>query len=102
MGARSGGGGGAGLGGGRGSAPTTAQVKAAHQQYQKAKASYDKAAKALNDFASGITPGGGSPKGDYQKISQKFLKASNKLDKAHDKWTKLKQAKKIADYKAAS
>ena len=100
MGARSGGGG---TGYGRsGGAPTAGQVKAAHQQYQKAKASYDKAAKALNDYAAGITPGGGSPKGDYQKISQKFLKASNKLDKAHDKWTKLKQAKKIVDYKAAS
>ena len=101
MGARSGGGG-TGFGGGRGSAPTTAQVKAAHQQYQKAKAAYDKAAQALNAYAGSLTPNGPKPKGDYQTISNKFLKASNKLDKAHDKWTKLKQAKKFADIKAAS
>ena len=47
-----------------------------------------------------MRPGG--PKVDIQKVQAKFHKASNRLDKAHSKWSKLKTAKKIADYKAAN
>ena len=86
---------------GSGATPTASQLKAAHASYKSAQASYNKAAKALNDYVSGMTPNGPKPKGDYQSLSNKFLKASNKLDAAHDKWAKMKQIKKIADYKAA-
>ena len=98
MGARGGGGGRAG-GGGAG-APTAGQIKAAHEQYKKAKAGYDAAAQALNNAVKDMRPGG--PKVDIQKVQAKFHKASNRLDKAHSKWSKLKTAKKIADYKAAN
>ena len=98
MGARSGGASGL----GRGAVPTEAQVKAAHESYKKAKAAYDKAAQALNNYAAGISPTGPKPEGNYEQISSKFLKASDKFDKAHDKWSKMKQAKKIADYNAST
>ena len=95
MGARGGGGGRGGRGGGGAGAPTAGQVNAARVQYQKAKAAYDTAAKSLNDAVSQMRPGG--PKVNYQKVQNNFTKASNRLDKAHAKWTQLKQAKKIAD-----
>lgn len=95
MGARGGGGGRGGRGGGGAGAPTEGQVKAARVQYQKAKAAYDTASKALNNAVSQMRPGG--PKIDYQKVQNNFTKASNRLDKAHAKWSNLKQAKKIAD-----
>lgn len=95
MGARGGGGGRGGRGGGGAGAPTEGQVKAARVQYQKAKAAYDTASKALNNAVSQMRPGG--PKVDYQKVQNNFIKASNRLDKAHAKWSQLKQAKKIAD-----
>ena len=99
MGARSGGAGGYRMG--SGATPTASQLKAAHASYKSAQASYNKAAKALNDYVSGMTPNGPKPKGDYQSLSNKFLKASNKLDAAHDKWSKMKQIKKFNDIKAA-
>ena len=86
---------------GSGATPTASQLKAAHASYKSAQASYNKAAKALNDYVSGMTPNGPKPKGDYQSLSNKFLKASNKLDAAHDKWSKMKQIKKFNDIKAA-
>ena len=98
MGARSGGAGGYRMG--SGATPTASQLKAAHASYKSAKAQYDKAAQALNAYASSMVPGQ-KPKGNYQQISAKFHKAANKMDKAHDKWAKMKQIKKIADYKAA-
>ena len=99
MGNRAGGGARGGAGGGA-RAPTAGQIKAAHEQYKKAKAGYDAAAQALNNAVKDMRPGG--PKVDIQKVQAKFHKASNRLDKAHSKWSKLKTAKKIADYKAAN
>ena len=91
MGGRAGGG----ARGGGGGTVTAAQVKAAHQQYKAAKAGYDAAAKALNDAVAQMVPGG--PKIDYQKVQNKFHKASDRLDKAHSKWSKLKQQKHFQD-----
>ena len=99
MGARAGSGGGYRMG--SGATPTAAQLKAAHASYKSAKAQYDKAAQALNAYASSLTPNGPKPKGNYQQISAKFHKAADKMDKAHYKWSKMKQIKKINDIKAA-
>ena len=100
MGARSGGAGGYRMG--SGATPTASQLKAAKASYTSAKESYNKAAKALNDYVAGVTPNGPKPKGNYQSLSNKFLKASNKLDAAHSKWSKMKQIKKFNDIKASS
>ena len=99
MGARSGGAGGYRMG--SGATPTASQLKAAKASYTSAKESYNKAAQALEKYVSGMTPGGPKPKGNYQTLSNKFLKASNKLDAAHSKWSKMKQIKKFNDIKAA-
>ena len=77
------------------------KIKAAHESYKKAQAEYNAAGQALNNYAKGITPGG-KPQGDYQKISARFKKASDRYDRAHRKWSKLKQQKTIADYKAGN
>ena len=99
MGGRAGGG----ARGGGGGTVTAAQVKAAHQQYKAAKASYDKAAAALNYAANtALVPGGNGFKGDFQKVSAKFHKASDRLDKAHAKWSKLKQQKKFQDIRGGN
>ena len=71
----------------------TGQIKTAQGQYQKAKAAYDAASKAINSPTYGYGKG-------WEKTQAKFQKASDRYEKSKAKLTKLKNAKKIADYNA--